>query len=131
VASVSIETDDVKVFALNASDDVIERLIAGTLARAALFAPCLKGSDLSEDAAAAAKDILIGVVVRALEAGTGEITSMMAGSFQQQIDTTKRRAQRFRPDEVRELQSLCGIRRGGAFTIALTYDAADANVEGT
>ena len=125
MAAVIIETNDVQVFAPGASEDVIRDLIAGTMARAALLAPCLKTSTLTDDAAAAAKDILVGVIVRAIESGSGEITSMMAGSFQQTVDTTKRRAQRFRPDEIRELQALCGITRGGAFTIALAYDPND------
>jgi hypothetical protein len=124
--AVEITVSDVNVFSPNASQDAVEALIAGTVARAARFAPCLKGDDLDEDSAAAAKDILVGVILRALEAGTGEVASLMAGSFQQTIDTTRRRVQRFRPDEIRELQQLCGITRGGAFTITLGEDDVDA-----
>jgi len=124
--AVEITVSDVTTFSPNASEDAVEALIAGTLARAAKIAPCLKGDDLDEDSMAAAKDVLVGVILRALEVGTGEVTTMMAGSFQQTIDTTKRRAQRFRPEEIRELQQICGITRGGAFTITLGQDEIDA-----
>jgi len=123
--AVEIAVSDVTVFSPNASEDMVEALIAGTVARAARFAPCLKEDSLDEVSLAAAKDILIGVVLRALEAGTGEVTSLMAGSFQQNIDTTQRRVQRFRPDEIRELQQICGITKGGAFTITLGEDVIE------
>lgn len=126
--AVEIAVSDVTVFSPNASEDMVEALIAGTVARAARFAPCLKEDDLDADSVAAAKDILVGVILRALEAGTGEVTSLMAGSFQQNIDTTKRRVQRFRPDEIRELQQICGITRGGAFTITLGEDVIEEDV---
>lgn len=124
--AVTITVADVTTFSPNASEDAVEALIAGTVARAALLAPCLKEDGLDEDSAAAAKDILVGVILRALESGTGEVSSLMAGSFQQQIDTTQRRTQRFRPDEIRELQRICGITRGGAFTIELGQDEVDS-----
>jgi hypothetical protein len=123
--AVEITVSDVMTFSPNASEDVVEALIAGTIARAARFAPCIKGDDLDEDSVAAAKDVLVGVILRAIEVGAGETTTMMAGSFQQTIDTTKRRVQRFRPDEIRELQAICGITRGGAFTITLGQDEVE------
>ena len=127
--AVEIEVADITPFAPSASEAVIQQLIDGTIARAARIAPCLKSDDLDEDSAVAAKDILIGVIARATEVGTGEVTTISAGPASQTIDTTARRTTRFRPDEIRELQSLCGISRGGAFTITLMHDDADVGIE--
>jgi hypothetical protein len=127
--AVTITVDDVHPFVLNANEELIQALIDGTLARAAMFAPCIKGDDLDEDSEAAAKDILVQVIARATEVGSGQITNISAGGFSQSVDTTHRRTTRFRPDEVRELQKICGITRGGAFTISMTYDTPDGVIE--
>lgn len=129
--AVTISKTDVQAFLPGASDESVEALIKGTVARAGLLAPCLKDDDLDEDLADAAKDILVAIIVRALEYGGGEAQNWMAGPFTQQAQQSdqKRRQQRFRPEEIRELQAICGNSRGGAFTIALTYDAADALIE--
>lgn len=125
--AVTITVDDVRPFVLAGDEDVIEALITGTLARAAMLAPCLASGDLDVHTAAAAKDILVQIIARATEVGTGQVTTISAGSFSQAIDTTQRRVERFRPDEIRELQRLCGIKRGGGYTIALTYDTPDGD----
>lgn len=120
MAQLAIEPGDVTPFITSGyGDDTIETMITGTIARASQFAPCIKDTDLDEDTVNAMRDILINVIVRAMETGSGQITTMSAGGFSQSIDTTARRSQRFRPDEIRELQSLCGISRGGAFMIDL------------
>jgi hypothetical protein len=124
MAVVDITVDDVRPFVMAGDDSVIQALITGTLARAAMLAPCLTGN-LDSVSASAAKDILVQVIARATEVGTGQVTTIAAGSFSQSVDTTQRRTTRFRPDEIRELQALCGIKRGGAFTVALTYDTPD------
>lgn len=131
MAAVVILKDDVQTFLPGASDAIVEALIAGTMARAALFAPCIVDDDLAANLAAAAKDILLGVIIRAVEAGSGETINIIAGPFQQGMDSQKRRNARFKPDEIRDLQTLCGIRRGGAFTITLTRDDNDYLLEDT
>lgn len=127
--AVYITIDDVRPFIVSGNDEAIQALIDGTLARAAMLAPCLAVGDLDANVEAAAKDILVQVITRAVETGTGQVTTMSAGGFSQSVDTTQRRVTRFRPDEIRELQQLCGIRRGGAFTITTMYDTPDGAVE--
>jgi hypothetical protein len=127
--AIDITVDDVAPFAPTANAALVQALIDGTVARAARLAPCIKDDNLDEDSVAAAKDILVQVVARAVETGTGQVTTISAGSFSQSVDTTQRRTTRFRPDEIRELQQICGVTRGGAFTIALTYDSSDALTE--
>lgn len=129
MAALTIDRADVQKFVPGASDDVVDEILAGTMARARRIAPCLAAEDLSDDIKAEARDILLNILVRAVETGTGEVTTLIAGPMQQTVDTTKRRAQRFRPDEIRELQALCGIQKGGAYTITLGYDANDAYAE--
>ena len=132
MATLTVTRQDVQVFATSASNAQVDALLAGTLARAKRIAPCLFSEDPtppSADALAEAKDIIVQAVVRNIEAGTGEVTTLIAGPMQQTVDTTKRRTVRLRPDEIRELQNLCGIKRGGAFTIALGYDATDFGTE--
>lgn len=129
MASIEVSNADIWAHLPGASQEVVEQLIAGTMARAGILAPCLLTDTLTAPVVAAARDILISVVVRAIEVSGGEVTTLIAGPMQQTMDTTKRRAQRFRPDEIRELQHLCGIKRGGAFTITQGYDAYDAMAE--
>jgi hypothetical protein len=126
VPKVEIEKADILVFAPSASDAQVQQLITGTISRAALFAPCIRSDDFDEDKAAAAKDILIEVIRRALEYGTGAVSNIIAGPYQASVDTKQPRRRRFEADEIRELKRLCGIRTGGAYSVALAYDPDDA-----
>lgn len=126
MAAITVTRGEVQAFLPGASDAIVDALIEGTLARAALLAPCLlDDDDLTDTQIAAARDILLGVIIRAVEAGSGETINIIAGPFQQGFDSQKRRNARFKPDEIRDLQALCGIKRGGAFTIVLTHDDYD------
>jgi hypothetical protein len=128
-STVQISPGDVLVFLPGANEALVQAIIDGTMARARRLAPCLADESEDADFLAAAKDILVGIVVRAVEVSGGETVNIIAGPFQQGLDSSKRRATRFRPDEIRDLQALCGIRRGGAFTITLTHDDNDAFIE--
>lgn len=129
MAAVVISVDDIQALTPSANSAVIQRLLTGTLARAKRLAPCLAKDDLDDDVAAAARDILIDIIMRAIEIRTGETTNLIAGPYQQGITSDPRGKERFRPNEIRELQELCGMKRGGAFSIALTYDGDDAFTE--
>ncbi|DAZ90147.1 Uncharacterised protein [Mycobacteroides abscessus subsp. bolletii] len=129
MAAVAISRDEIQAHLPGAPDEVVDRLIAGTIARAALFAPCITSAEFPTEKAAAAKDILIDAIVRAAEAGSGVQSNIMAGPYQVSSDTSKPRRRRFETDEIRELKALCGIKSGGAFTITPTYDATDAYTE--
>jgi len=97
-------------------------LIRGTLARAATFAPCVLEAGFTGVNADAARDILIGAIVRAIEAGSGAVTTLTAGPHSKTIDTTKPRRARFTSAEQAELRALCGLTPGGAFTIQTAAD---------
>ncbi|DAZ90345.1 hypothetical protein [Mycobacteroides abscessus] len=129
MAAVTISKDDIQAHLPGTPDDVAERFIKGTIARAALYAPCIKSAEFPDEKSDAAKDILIDVIIRAIEAGSGVVGSVMAGPFQTSLDTSKPRRRRFESDEIRELKALCGIKSGGAFTITPVYDATDALAE--
>lgn len=120
--AVSIDVDEIRVYQPAASEDLVEDLIRGTLARAAIFAPCIASEDFDGDQADAARDILIGVIVRAIEAGSGAVTTLTAGPHTRTVDTTKPRLARFTPSEKAELRALCGLTPGGAFTITTAED---------
>lgn len=116
--AVSIEASEVLVYAPGASVDLVEDLIRGTLARAATFAPCILTSGFTGVKADAARDILIGAIVRSIEGGSGAITTLTAGPHSKTVDTTKPRRARFTTAEQAELRALCGLTPGGAFTIS-------------
>lgn len=120
--AVRIETDDIRVYAPGASEDLVEDLIRGTLARAAIFAPCILTAGFTGASADAARDIIVGAIVRSIEAGSGAVTTMTAGPHSKTVDTTKPRTSRFTAAEKAELRSLCGLTPGGAFTIATAAD---------
>lgn len=80
-------------------------LIVGVLARAAEFAPCI--TDAAFTKTAAAKDILVDVVLRRYHAGAGAFSQEGAGPFVRSVDTRTRLGVRFQPEEVAELQALC------------------------
>ncbi|WP_301119783.1 hypothetical protein [Mycolicibacterium fortuitum] len=135
MAAVAISVTEIQEEVPGVSNGKAQRIINGTLKRAALFAPCILSDDFDADKAAAAKDILIEIIVRAIESGSGAVQSqsVQAGSYQgtTTLDTSKPRRRRFTRDEVRELRQLCGLRGGGAFSIVLTNDDADLGVENT
>lgn len=134
MATLAVNKTDVQKFAASATDDQVDALLEGTLATARRLAPCLKAdvTTLTDDQAAEAKDIIVGVVLRRLEVGAGTTTNLIAGPYQEvqaQPSQDPRRSSKFTPGEVRDLQAICSVQKGGAFTITLGYDATDALAE--
>ena len=100
--SVVIDRDDLLPFAPEISTEQAEAMITGTLARAALIAPCITDPDFPY--ADAAKSILVRVIVRWHDAGAGNVTSVTKGPFG---ETRTLSRELFWPSELTELQNLC------------------------
>lgn len=106
-------------------DDIDERkaaaMIRSTIAMASApwIAPCIVRADFEYPEQA--KAILVGAILRWNDAGSGAITQLSAGSFQQTVDNRSERKRMFWPSEITDLQRLCGTARTGrAFTIDTT-----------
>lgn len=98
-----------------------EAMIRSTIAMASApwIAPCIVDDDFAYPEQA--KAILVGAILRWNDAGSGAITQLSAGSFQQTVDNRSERKRMFWPSEITDLQRLCGTARTGrAFTIDTT-----------
>jgi hypothetical protein len=89
-------------------EDLAEELISGTLARAARYAPCITSSTFAD--AAAAKDLLVGAIVRRYASGAGgfkrETTTVDGVTHTKEADPA-RSASLFTRAEIGELQDMC------------------------
>lgn len=116
--AVTITTDDLAPFA-TIEAVTATAMIADALALAKMVAPCLKGSDLDDDDAAAAKAIIRGAILRWNEAGAGGSTTNrqeMAGGMQINTAVTPVRKAMFWPAEISDLQKICK-QSSGAYSI--------------
>lgn len=126
MASLTISHGDLTPFSPEISEERAEAMIEDVLARAKRFAPCLKGSDLDPDVAAAAKAILRDVILRWYDQGSGVVVQKQTsvGPYQASESTDSSRSKpRFWPSEIRELQTLCtdgGPRQRKAFSLDLS-----------
>lgn len=97
------------------SGELIDTWLAGLNARAVRLAPCLAqptGDQLDE-----ARLILIGIIKRWSEAGSGAVTTQAAGPFSQTTDTRERGGYRWWPSEITDLQALCANGKAKAFNV--------------
>ena len=89
-------------------EDLAEELIKGTMARAARYAPCITSPTFTD--ADAAKDILVGAIVRRYASGAGgfrrETTTVDGVTHTKEADTS-RSASLFTRADVAELQDMC------------------------
>lgn len=123
MVAVKLEVSDLTAFAPNIDQAKAEAMIEDALATAAMVAPCIFDEEFPHPGAA--KAILRGAVLRWNDSGTGAVTQVSGGPFQQTIDTRTARRSMFWPSEIVDLQKLCGIQREGkAFTIDTTPPAA-------
>ena len=119
MAAVHLTLDDLLPFAPGIDPGKAMVMIEDAIATAALIAPCIVEDSFSNDAAA--KAILRAAILRWNDAGSGAVTQVSAGSFQQTIDNRSPRKSMFWPSEVTDLQKLCGISRSGkAYTVDTT-----------
>lgn len=126
---VTLVVDDLLPFAPDIDSAKAEVMIEDALALAEAAAPCITDPDFKH--VGAAKAIIRGAILRWNDAGSGAVTQLSAGSFQQTIDNRSERKRMFWPSEITDLQRLCGDRRvGGAFTIDTTPPGAFGSGDG-
>lgn len=100
--AVKLTPDDLRVFLPGLDDAMAQVLIKSTLARVAEVAPCINSDDLSEQKIDAAKGILLDLILRRLDVGSGAVEAETKGPW-----TWKYRDVVYRPGELAELQALC------------------------
>jgi hypothetical protein len=108
-----IEFKDLAVFDDQLSKAAAEAMIATVWSRTRKLAPCLKEDDveLDVDDLETVKGIVRSVILRWAESGSGVVGSRNAGDYGETYTTGGGGS--FRPDEVRDLQTVCaGVRRG-------------------
>lgn len=108
------------------SHEMIDLMVAGLNAKASRIAPCLAADDPAPtvEMLAEAKLVLIGIVKRWVDAGTGGVTTRQqtAGVFShsETVDTSRRQGWALWPSDIAQLQDLCkqdsGV-RGKAFSV--------------
>ncbi len=102
---IDISVSDLQALKPGLEDGPAQRLIDGTLARAALVAPCILTDEFAYGAAASA--ILVDVILRRLEVGVGSaVQTETAGPMSRTFFASSGRAL-FWPAEITELQALC------------------------
>lgn len=110
--------------------EMLQMMVDGLNSRAVRVAPCL-GEDPDPGLLAEAKLILIGVIKRWAEAGSGAFTQQTAGSFSVSMDTRQRTGWNLRPSEIGDLQDLCKQTTGNegkAWSVAVGPVGVDAHL---
>ena len=100
--------------------ELVDSMVAGANATAGRVAPCLVATDPvpTADQLAEAKLVLIGMVQRWSEAGSGALQSQQAGPFGQTLDTRQRTGFNPWPSEIERLQEICATGgKPGAFSV--------------
>ena len=119
MAGVTLDIDDLTPFAPDIDELKAELMIEDAIAAALIVAPCILDDDFQHEAAA--KAILRRSILRWNDAGSGAVTQLSAGSFQQTTDNRNPHKSLLWPSEITQLQELCGLtRKGRAFTIDTT-----------
>ena len=99
--------------------ELVLSMVDGANATAGRVAPCLTSTDPapSADQLAEAKLVLIGMVQRWSEAGSGAFSQESAGVFSQSVDTRSRTGMNPWPSEIQRLQEICDAGKSGAFSV--------------
>lgn len=119
-----LDPEDLEAFA-NIDKAKAEQMIADVEAMAHMAAPCLKESEFQEDEAyaGAVKAIVRQAVLRRNDSGSGVVTQVGAGPFQQSTDTRSPARGLLWPSEITQLRDLCAQFRGDtqdrAYTISM------------
>lgn len=107
-------------------------MLAGANAKAARIAPCLADGATPAPTAgqlAEARLVLLGAVLRWLEAGSGALQQQAAGPFSVTVDTRQRGGYNLWPSEIEQLQAVC--RNGAAVSSgAFAVDTAAPDLTG-
>lgn len=96
------------------SNELVDVMVVGANAKASRVAPCLvvalaagTPTDAQVDALSEARLVLVGVVKRWVDAGSGALQTQTAGPFGQTIDTRQRTGFNLWPSEISDLQAIC------------------------
>lgn len=111
MAAVEITPEDLEPFA-DIDPQKAAAMIEDAVALAARVAPCILDSTFEH--AGAAKAILRGAILRWNDTGSGALSQVGAGPFQQSVDTRQPRRGMFWPSEIEQLQRLCAEGTGSA-----------------
>lgn len=121
--AVFITVEDLEAFDPGIDPAKAEQMIADAEALAMLAAPCLADPEFREDEflRGAARAIIRGAILRWNDSGSGAVTQVGAGAFQQTMDTRTVRRSMFWPSEIEQLRELCatfnGVKAEGAFSV--------------
>lgn len=111
---------DLTIFNAEISEAEATAMIASVWARTVQkIAPCLKDLDANEEQVEFVKGILRGVVLRWYDTGSGAVMSRTAGEYQEQL--SKYSGGTFRPEELEDLQSVCGASDAPKASTILTF----------
>lgn len=102
------------------ANEMVDVMVAGANATASRVAPCLVDitAPPTDDQVSEAKLVLIGMVQRWSEAGSGALSQQAAGVFSQAVDTRQRTGFNPWPSEIQRLQEICSTKdSSGAFSI--------------
>ncbi|MGK8466275.1 hypothetical protein [Nocardia cyriacigeorgica] len=112
---------DIQVFEPDIAENLATAMIATAWARAQKIAPCLKDLAADDTQAEVVKSTLRSVVLRWYDTGSGGVVARTAGDFSERLSGFG--GGLFRPDEIRDLQEVCGSAgRGGKATTIPTWD---------
>ncbi|GAA2071684.1 hypothetical protein [Williamsia deligens] len=112
--AVTLEPSDLTPFA-DIAEAKAKEMIADAMGLAELVAPCITKESFAY--AAAAKAVLRGAILRWNDAGSGAVTTKLAGPYQQVIDSNTRRNNLFWPSEIEQLQEMCREATDGIFAV--------------
>lgn len=97
-------------------------MVEDAVAMAGMAAPCLAEAVLSPAQVAAVKAILRRAVLRWFDVGSGAVTQVGSGPFQQSTDTTRSSSRSlFWPSEVSDLQAICREVEGDAGSVKQVF----------
>lgn len=116
--AVDIQVRDLQALQPQLDAGVAQRLIDGTVARAAALAPCILAEDFPYTEAAQA--IICDVILRRAEAGLGVVQSETAGPMSRTFFPAAATGRAlFLPGEIAELQALCTAASAAPADVAL------------
>lgn len=116
------------------SAELVEVMVEGLNARASRVAPCLAPEPpetVDPAKLAEAKLILIGIIKRWVEAGSGAAVQQQMGPFAMTTDTRQRGGWKLWPSDIADLQDICKTitgTEGKAFTVSLGPSCGSAHV---
>lgn len=117
-----IQFSDLQKFDAELDQAQAEDMIATAWARAQRIAPCLKeeAPELDSSDIEIVKDVLRSAILRWSERGSGAVVQRTAGEYGETLAKADDSGNLFRPNEIRDLQSVCGNarKRGRASTIS-------------